>query len=97
MTPATVVDLYFLEVPGKFSLHNKTNKCAYLKRVYHMLIITDMLEPLSRSSLGQICTITGSLKGLLKCIYLYKAGLRLPTWSWNISLLTEIRDKIQFI
>lgn len=68
VTSATVVDLYFLKVPGKFRLHNKTNKCAYLKCVYHILFITDTLEPLSRSSVGQIYEITGSIKRLLNCI-----------------------------
>jgi len=33
---------------GWFILHSKTNKCTYLKCVYHMLFITYMFQPLSQ-------------------------------------------------
>jgi len=38
VTSATVVVLYFVNVPGIFDLNIRTNKCTYVNCVYHMLI-----------------------------------------------------------
>jgi len=37
---------------GYFISHNKTNKCTYVKCVYHTLFITIMFQLPSRSSSG---------------------------------------------
>jgi hypothetical protein len=35
---------------AEYNLHIKTNTCTYVKRVYHMVFITDTFRPPSRSS-----------------------------------------------
>jgi len=38
VTSATVVILYFFNVPGIFDLNITTKKCTYVNKVYHVLI-----------------------------------------------------------
>ena len=50
-----------------FIPHNKTNKCTYIKCVYHMLYVTDVSVAIA--IIRVIYEITGSPNKLLKCVY----------------------------